>query len=92
MILLAECIRTDGGPVSRSIGETLETHMKRKENAGIPLHDYRAALQGAMSWLGDKYLLAEPAPRLTEERKPYFAEQRRWHPAIVAGAITKASR
>jgi len=66
--------------------------MKRKEYTALPLHDYRPALQGAVSWLGDRYLLAEPAPRLSEERKPYFAEQRRWHPAIVAGAIAKASR
>lgn len=66
--------------------------MKRKENTAIPLHDYRAALQGAMSWLGDRYLLAEPAPRLSEERKPYFAEQRRWHPAVVSGAIATISR
>lgn len=73
--------------------DPLETDMIRKQlNATIPLHDYRPALQGAMSWLGDRYLLAEPAPRLTEERKPYFAEQRRWHPVVVAGAIAKASR
>jgi hypothetical protein len=46
-----------------------------------------------MSWLGDRYLLAEPVPRLvSEERKPYFAEQRRWHPVVVAGAIVKVSR
>jgi len=67
--------------------------MKRKETTSkIPLHDYRTALQDALSWLGDRHLLAEPAPRLSEERAPYFAEPRRWHPAIVAGAIAKASR
>jgi hypothetical protein len=74
-------------------GEPLEIHMKRKEYTAIPLHDYRPALRGAMSWLGDRYLLAEPVPRLvSEERKPYFAEQRRWHPVVVAGAIVKVSR
>ena len=66
--------------------------MKRKELTALPLHDYRPALQGAMSWLGDRYLLAEPVPRLSEEPKPYFAEQRRWHPTVVAGALAKASR
>lgn len=66
--------------------------MKRKENAALPLHDYRPALEGAMSWLGDRYLLAEPVARLSVERKPYFAEQPRWHPAVVAGAIAKVSR
>ena len=67
--------------------------MKRKETTSkIPLHDYRTALQDALSWLGDRLLLAEPVPRLSEERAPYFAEPRRWHPAVVAGAIAKASR
>ena len=66
--------------------------MKRKEYSAIPQYDYRPALQGAMSWLGNRYLLAVPVPRLSEEHKPYFAEQRRWHPAVVAGAIAKASR
>ena len=76
-----------------TLGETLETHMKRKElTATIPMHDYRAALKGAVSWLGDRYLLAEPVARLSEERRPYFAEQRRWHPAVIAGALDKISR
>jgi len=66
--------------------------MKRKEYTAPPLHDYRHALQGAMSWLGDKHLLAEPVPRLKEDRASYFGEQRRWHPAVVAGAIAKVSR
>jgi hypothetical protein len=26
----------------------------------VPPHDYRPALQGALSWLGKRYLLAEP--------------------------------
>ena len=47
----------------------------------IPQHDYRPALQNAVSWLGDRYLLAEPVRRLSEERKDYFVETRRWHPA-----------
>jgi hypothetical protein len=68
----------------------LETRMKRKEpTTMIPMHDYRAALQGAVSWLGDRYLLAEPVRRLNEERRPYFAEQRRWHPAVITGALAK---
>ena len=67
--------------------------MKRKEQtAKIPLYDYRHALQSAMSWLGDRHLLAEPVPRLREEHTPYFAESRRWHPTVVAGALTKITR
>jgi hypothetical protein len=51
------------------------------QNASIPQHDYQPALQSAVSWLGDRYLLAEPVRRLNEERKPYFVEARAWHPA-----------
>ena len=61
-----------------------------KRNPGLfPLHDYTPALKGALSWLGDRHLLAQPAPRLKTEQTPYFAESRRWHPAIVAAASVK---
>ena len=67
--------------------------MKRKTpNVNLPLHDYSPALQGALSWLGDRHLLAEPVPRLNEERSPYFAESPRWHPVVVKGALTKMGR
>jgi len=66
--------------------------MKRKQNQAIPLHNYSPALKDALTWLGDRYLLAEPAPRLHEERAPYFAEPRRWHPEVVAGALAKTPR
>lgn len=66
--------------------------MKRKDlNVNMPLHDYRTALQGALNWLGDRYLLAEPTPRL-QERTPYFAENKSWHPVVVAGALAKTGR
>jgi hypothetical protein len=35
----------------------------------IPPHDYRPALQGALSWLGKRYLLAEPLNRRSDDRK-----------------------
>jgi hypothetical protein len=38
----------------------------------IPPHDYRPALQGALSWLGNRYLLAEPLNRRGEDKKPAF--------------------
>ena len=31
----------------------------------IPLHDYGPALRSAVSWLGERYLLAQPEPRRT---------------------------
>jgi hypothetical protein len=30
----------------------------------LPVHDYEPALQRAVSWLGDRHLLATPAMRL----------------------------
>ncbi len=50
-------------------------------STSIPVHDYQTALQSAVSWLGDRYLLAEPVQRRNEDPKPYFAETRRWYPA-----------
>jgi hypothetical protein len=63
----------------------------KRTSAQIPLYDYRPALQGALSWLGDRHLLAEPVPRLSTERAPYFTEPRRWHPEVVAGALARVS-
>ena len=37
----------------------------------VPPHDYRPALQGALSWLGKRYLLAEPV-----NRRPDYLAQR----------------
>ncbi len=66
--------------------------MKRKDlNVSFPVHDYRPALQGALSWLGDRYLLAEPTPRL-QEHAPAYSESRKWHPAVVSGALAKTRR
>jgi hypothetical protein len=60
--------------------------MKRLEDRTrtIPLHDYGTALQSAVSWLGDRYLLAEPVTRRKEEPRPFFSEPRRWHEATRA--------
>ena len=54
--------------------------MKTPESpsASIPQHDYGKALKSAVSWLGDRYLLADPLPRRRDERKEYFAVPRRW--------------
>ena len=56
--------------------------MKRPENKvrTIPQHDYGLALQSAVSWLGDRYLLAEPVTR-RQDPAPFFSEPRRWHVA-----------
>jgi len=54
--------------------------MKRPNpNSRIPQHDYGLALQSAVSWLGERYVLAEPVQRRVDERKPFFVETRSWH-------------
>jgi hypothetical protein len=44
----------------------------KPQSQPAPPHDYRAALQNALSWLGDRYLLAEPLTRRREieDRRP----------------------
>jgi len=65
--------------------------MKRAKNDlhRMPKHDYGLALQNAVSWLGERYLLAEPVARRSEERKPFFAEQRSWHDAQRSTSLSK---
>jgi hypothetical protein len=50
--------------------------MKRPKEAALPLqsHDYGLALQNAVTWLGDRHLLAKPVPRRSVERA-YFVER-----------------
>ena len=70
----------------------MEAHMKRPKETpqSLPQHDYGLALQTAVSWLGDRYLLAEPVARRREEHKPFFVEPRRWHVAQrPAGTLTR---
>ena len=54
--------------------EPKESAMKRqKENSSpLPQHDYGLQLQTAVSWLGDRYLLAEPVMRVPEKAKPFY--------------------
>jgi hypothetical protein len=52
--------------------------MKRPDSdeRPIPSHDYGPALQSAVSWLGDRYLLAAPQPRQAPERPKYWTAPR----------------
>jgi hypothetical protein len=46
----------------------------------FPVQDYSRALQQAVSWLGERYLLAAPVtahPR--RERRPYFQTTSPWN-------------
>jgi hypothetical protein len=61
----------------------MEANMKRQKQkpGSVQSHDYRRALQSAVSWLGDRYLLAQPVQRRDESGKPFFVESRSWYPA-----------
>ncbi|HTU66171.1 MAG TPA: hypothetical protein VMF52_09485 [Steroidobacteraceae bacterium] len=48
--------------------------MKRPEDTPTSVHDYGAALESAVSWLGDRYLLATPQPRRNDIRPIYLLE------------------
>jgi hypothetical protein len=62
--------------------------MKRSESPSgpVPQHDYGLALKSAVSWLGDRYLLAAPLPKRKDEPKGFFIEARRWHDRRVSAA------
>lgn len=55
--------------------------MKRpKQNPqNLPQYDYGLALQNAVSWLGDRYLLAQPVNRRPEPTPAFYMEPKRWH-------------
>jgi hypothetical protein len=75
-------INRAGGVATASDPEDVtveETDMKRADSKAIPLHDYGKALRNAVSWLGDRYLLAEPVRRRKDETASYYVEPRRWH-------------
>jgi len=42
------------------------------DTTSIPLHDYQRAVKNAVSWLGDRYLLAEPQPRRATAAPKYW--------------------
>jgi hypothetical protein len=55
----------------------------------IPPHDYRPAVQGALSWLGKRYLLAEPVNRRSDDSKARVDEPQRAQPRMfVVGAAS----
>ncbi len=63
--------------------------MKRPKEPALPLpnYDYGLALQTAVSWLGNRYLLAQPMPRRGEERPEFFVERPRWHKTRLATGL-----
>jgi len=70
----------------------LEADVKTQKlkSQGIPQHDYQTAIQGALSWLGDRYLLAEPVNRRSDEYKLQASEPRGSQPASVPAGTSFA--
>ena len=58
--------------------------MKRSKESlkHLPQHDYALALRNAVSWLGDRHLLAQPVARAVATPQPYFVATRSWHDAL----------
>jgi hypothetical protein len=86
-------VKPDGAPgrlsfSGRSVCATengcQETDMKRPKETlkHLPQHDYALALRNAVSWLGDRYLLAQPVVRSVATPQTYFTETRSWHDAL----------
>ena len=45
----------------------------------LPVDDYSAALRNAVSWLGERYLLAVPVKRSEQATPRYFPQEPGWH-------------
>jgi hypothetical protein len=54
--------------------------LSKPQEPTLLAQDYRIALQRALSWLGDRHLLAQPVNRVSAQPRPNFAETRRWMP------------
>ena len=50
-----------------------------KESSRLPVDDYTAALRNAVSWLGDRYLLAVPVTRSEQATPRYLPQGRGWY-------------
>ena len=57
------------------------TNFKALTQAAPP-HDYQPALQGALSWLGKRYLLAEPLNKRNDDRQLQIIDPQRTLPAL----------
>lgn len=65
--------------------------MKTSDRTRVPLpvHDYGQAVRRAVSWLGDRYLLAEPQPRRADVRPIYIRAPRPGRAAVKLRTITR---
>jgi hypothetical protein len=63
--------------------------MKRHKEPALPLpqFDYGLSLQTAVSWLGDRHVLAKPVPSRNVGRPAYFVERQRWDKALPSNSL-----
>ena len=52
--------------------------LMRQEHQRLPVDDYSAALRNAVSWLGERYLLAVPVTR-NDQAPRYLPQGRGWY-------------
>ena len=50
-----------------------------QEPPRLPVEDYGAALRNAVSWLGERHLLATPVTRSERAAPRYFPQGRGWY-------------
>jgi hypothetical protein len=58
--------------------------LMRQEHQRLPVDDYSAALRNAVSWLGERYLLAVPVTRTDQATPRYFPQGRGWYERLQA--------
>lgn len=64
--------------------------MKRPEEKAklVPTHNYDQAREKALSWLGDRYLLAEPARKRDDGSKAFLKPPREWY--VISNVAPRA--
>jgi hypothetical protein len=50
-----------------------------QESPRLPVEDYSGALRNAVSWLGERHVLAVPVTRIERASPRYFHQGQGWH-------------
>jgi hypothetical protein len=55
--------------------------LRTQNRPQLPVEDYSRAIRAAVSWLGERYILAAPIKVRLSHRPPpdYYREAERWH-------------
>ena len=65
--------------------------LRNQTRQRLPVEDYSHAIRNAVSWLGDRYLLAAPinVRAINHSPSPYFAEKGSWHERVRVGDCSR---